>query len=368
MLYRNIQGLRAVAALMVVSSHTFWSLEPLRGHWIVQLGDSIGPAGVDLFFVISGFVVFLSAGKAGERAAIVGRWQAFRGFAVRRVFRIYPIYLIAFGVATLLMTKVELAPTSLEQQPWWKLALLIDQPNNRILAAWTLQYEMIFYTMCALGILISPRRILLVLGLWFVAVFSVWITGVFTPSAPMAPLVLEFVFGIVVALLVKRGFSKYAVASLSIGIGGILLGAIVFRLYGAGWFELPQMWRVVCFGLPSAFVVYGFVAIELRSKWQFSKRWVALGDSSYSLYLWHQMLFAVMAALCVNFGLVGKVPLIALALSFLVMAIPVAMLSYHQIEKRINKSDWLTRLAGEAKRKPSVAPAAYQSSSSRSTV
>jgi peptidoglycan/LPS O-acetylase OafA/YrhL len=357
LLYKNIQGLRAVAASMVAFTHSFSPLVPMRNHWS-QLVGAIGPSGVDLFFVISGFVVFLSAERLAKKA---GRWRALREFVVRRVFRIYPVYLIAFLIASLVLILIpaaELSPAGMRQQPWWNLALLIAKPNNRILAAWTLQFEMTFYSMCALGILLFPRRIVAVIALWMAFVVYIWASGVNTPSVFAAPIVLEFAFGIIVALLVEIKRSECAVSSLAIGFGGLLVGAVYYHLYDpTGSWALPPMWRVVCFGLPSGFIVYGFVAVEMRQMWTFSKAWADLGDASYSLYLWHQLLFAVMAAGYVQLGLVGKVNEWVLWLSMLAAIIPVSLISYHFVERWFNEAGWVTRLAGATEKKPTPSDA-----------
>lgn len=348
MVYQNIQGLRAVAALMVVFSHIFWPLEPLRSHWLVPFVDAVGPAGVDLFFVISGFVIYLSADRISSKVPMIGRVAAFREFVAKRLLRIYPVYWLAFAVSSFVMLRIELAPTWIEQRPWWKLALLIDQPNNRILAAWTLQFEIYFYAISAFALFIMPDKIRLALLIWVGAVFAVWLASwfVYEPwmmSIHLAPIVLEFGFGIIVALLIQRKLSEYGASAIAIGVAGFLLGAIIFKLHG-GWFNLSPMWRVVCFGLPSAFVVYGFVAVEIKSGWRFSNAWVSLGDASYSLYLWHQLVFAIMAAWFVQSGLVNHIPFTFLGLSFLAVIIPLAVASYHLIEKPIMNSSMAKKI------------------------
>ncbi|BAB53679.1 acyltransferase family protein [Mesorhizobium japonicum] len=349
MLYKNIQGLRAVAALMVMFAHIYPAL-PMQAHWTLPYVSTMGPGGVDLFFVISGFVVYLSADRLGKKAEIVGRWLSFREFTVKRVFRIYPVYWVAFFVASVLLltTTLVVAPPEISERPLWGLLLLIDQPNNRIGAAWTLQYEVTFYAICALAILLFPRRILLMLGPVAVAVFLGWVAGIVKPTAY---LFLEFVFGIVVALLVQRKISGHAASSLAVGVGGILIGAVYFYSQG-GWWVLGHMWRVLCFGLPSAFIVYGLVAMEIRAGWVFSRLWVGVGDSSYSLYLWHYPLFAVLAACYADLGIMSRVPVEVLALTSCSIAVLFGFVSYYGIERPINKSGWVARLAGTTGNKP----------------
>lgn len=346
MLYQNIQGLRAVAALMVLCAHFYVS------PWVQPAINAVGPGGVDVFFVISGFVMYLSADSLGKKD--VGRWRAFRNFAVRRVFRIYPIYWFVFAVASIVLatTTVSLAPADITQQPAWKLLLLVAQPNNRILAAWTLQYEMVFYSVCAVAILLLPRRILLVLGVWFATVFALWAAGLswhstyYVPAIYFfIPIVLEFFFGIVVALLAERKISGYALSSVVVGVVWLLVGAYVLSRNGG--YGQPPMWRATCIGLPGAFIAYGLVALEIRERWTFPKALVKLGDASYSLYLWHQMLFALMAAMWVKLGVHGGLPLRLVSIP---IAIAIGVASYRLIERPINKSKWVALLAGAEKR------------------
>jgi peptidoglycan/LPS O-acetylase OafA/YrhL len=112
------------------------------------------------------------------------------------------------------------------------------------------------------------------------------------------------------------------------------LDAFRGRLFHANgsWMALPSWWRMFCFGIPSGFIVYGFVAIEVKHGWTFSAPWKRLGDTSYSLYLWHQMLFAALATGCTQLGLVGVVPSELLGVAFVGAAIGLGFLSYHYVE------------------------------------
>ena len=337
MTFLNIQGLRAIAALMVVISHVFWPLVTVRTHWAQPYVEAIGPGGVDIFFVISGFIIYMVAKRSGETVGQVGRVKATYEFAVKRLIRIYPIYWVVFAVASLLMTHVELAPAWMEQKPLLGLLTLTDQPNNRILAGWTLNFEVYFYAVATVALFIFPRHVFLGLMLWFLSIFAVIVAAFKTGNTwmfdvPFASILFEFMFGMIVAALIQRGVTGYALTCTLIGVAGFLIGAEVNRVHG-GWGPLPSWWRMSCLGIPSAFIVYGLVAFEARKVWTFPNYLVKLGDSSYSLYLWHQMIFAVVVAGFTWAGVLGKVPNVFLVLGMLGIAIAVGLASFHYLEK-----------------------------------
>jgi exopolysaccharide production protein ExoZ len=196
----SVQYLRAAAALAVVYYHVSalsqetWGLDPERI-------DHVGAAGVDLFFVISGFVM----------AMIVGRPGAFDGreFWVRRIARVVPAYwVITFAVFALawFMPHLFNSTTADVYTLMTSLSFLaLDQGDGNttplLVVGWTLNYEIFFYAIVALTAgLFGDRRLhgasllliaLVVLGLWFV------------PEDPSLafytdPILLEFVFGILI--------------------------------------------------------------------------------------------------------------------------------------------------------------------------
>jgi len=146
-----LDGLRGIAALLVVHGHLtaflmFWLYEATTG-WIY-----VGPAGVYLFFLISGYVIPASLEHGGD----------LRRFWVRRAARLYPLYLVAVGafVATGLWAHI---PYYLEHRGATALAhltmmqVLIGVPDL-LFVTWTLAYEMAFYLLCAALYAIGQHR------------------------------------------------------------------------------------------------------------------------------------------------------------------------------------------------------------------
>ncbi|MET3652007.1 acyltransferase family protein [Dyella japonica] len=173
MRYRNIQGLRAVAALMVFCSHLFWDIAPMRTYRAKPWVTTIGLSGVDIFFVISGFIIYHVAGHSAARVVAVGHARAAFAFAMKRILHIYPLYWIVFGVAALIMIWATL-PASVSKKPAFELLLLINSiPNFRVSAAWTLAFEVYFYAVTTLSILIYGRKVFMGLSIWFALVACV---------------------------------------------------------------------------------------------------------------------------------------------------------------------------------------------------
>ena len=111
----NVQALRAVAALMVSIGHgAHPGIMPLT---LRALLSSCAYAGVDVFFVISGFIVSQAALRAGSRVRHEGRVVPAFDFACRRFFRIFPLYWIVLAVAIAFADRINIAPQGWPRTP-----------------------------------------------------------------------------------------------------------------------------------------------------------------------------------------------------------------------------------------------------------
>jgi peptidoglycan/LPS O-acetylase OafA/YrhL len=335
--YRNIQGLRAVAALMVLASHLFWDIPPMQTHWAKPWVTAIGLSGVDIFFVISGFIIYHVSRRSAWQAALIGRRKAFCEFAMKRLIRIYPLYWIVFGTATVMMIWLPPA-SSFMKKPELELLFLVNSlPNYRVQAAWTLTFEVYFYAVTALSMLFFPKRIYAGLLGWFatIGVVAVLVT-VFGLNIPLnyvfAPILLEFLLGMGVAVLIERGESRFRWLALCLGVTWLFIGSVPLQADG-GRAALSYLLRLACWGFPAALIVYGAAAFELGQSHVMPAWLQYLGNASFSIYLWHAVIFIGIAAVFDRLGWVGVVNRSFLALVMGLIGLGVGLLSYHFLEK-----------------------------------
>ena len=281
--FKLIQILRALAALMVVVHHAtimLWQREHLQLRTWFN-----GASGVDLFFVISGFVMTISSAplrKAKHPA---------RTFLARRLERVVPMYWL---VTTVKVGVLLLVPAmGVNALGNWNHVLasylFIPSVNPQgalepvVIVGWTLNFEMAFYVLFALALGLRAKPLLVagpvILGaaLWPLSGAPV---GANAFRFFEATLPVEFLFGAGLALLLPYMLRLSWLVGLGLAVSG-LLPLLFWELPNFSW------WRGFEWGLPATAVVAGALILERR--WGAgSPRWMLeLGDASYSIYLIH---------------------------------------------------------------------------------
>lgn len=279
----GIQALRFVAAMLVVVMHTdqaIWLRTPggATGHY--WTGGSVG---VDIFFVISGFVMAVSTGPspADSRA----RWSAAWVFLKRRFVRIAPLYwFYTLLKALVLLAMPSLAlRSSLDGGHLAASMLFIPALNHRGLiqptlpVGWTLNFEMLFYAVFAVAIAGGWGR------LWFcLLVFVLIFAGAhFFPQVVALAfyghtlLLFEFIVGMGVAYVCLSLPHPPPLAGLAAAAAGVAL------MVGTGW-------GLFTWGVGAALLVLGSVWLEpWTARLHIAPQLAFLGDASYSIYLSH---------------------------------------------------------------------------------
>jgi exopolysaccharide production protein ExoZ len=324
--FSSIQGLRAFAANLVLLAHLS-VIEIKYGHGVAVLPDWIGfgGAGVNLFFVISGFVMALVARDA--------RWSNFIG---ARVIRIYPIYWFYTSlVLVVFLIRPEMVNQSFAHPPSiLKSYLLWPEDVLPLLAVgWTLIHEMYFYIVMALIIAFAiPLRI--ALPVWALAVLAVsLLLNASSPAAAIVfhPMTLEFIAGAAIGWAILNGAVGGGRLCLMAGLA-LLIAGYVF--YGRGPVITNDSWaRVIYLGLPFIPIVYGVATMERQNQWPHLRGLSKLGDASYSTYLSHVLVVSVLGRVFVALPLHNMASEIIFLTACLVAANTVGALSFAYLER-----------------------------------
>ena len=278
--FLSIQYLRAFAALAVVVFHAC--------QW-VDIDFDIGAGGVDVFFIISGFLMWRITDVPGA---------APRGFLWKRVTRVVPLYWIATAAVTGLALAAPWIVPKVKPEPGHILLSLLFIPHLDPMGipfpllppGWTLNYEAILYLIFTTALFL-PRawRFGVVIG----ALFAITISGLFAYHLfPLFanPMMLEFAAGVAMAKAYGEG------PQLSPGTGWslIALGLVCFAMLKLLGIH-SDIGRWVLWGIPATMMVTGALAIETAGRLPRSKALERLGDASYAIYLCHWPLLALIA-------------------------------------------------------------------------
>ncbi len=327
----NLQALRGVACLAVVVYHVAQAeagyglgFNPLRpARWL-------GYAGVDLFFVLSGFII-----TATSRADL-GRPAKLPRYLFRRVWRIYPTYWAGVGLSAVLLAA---ATGAAGFGPGLAADLLLlprDELPQVVPVAWTLRYEMMFYLAFAALFLLPARAAVPALAGWAAAVAAAGAAGQLpeTPAGRMAasPFVLEFMAGALLAWWPARWSGRQAAGLVLVAVAWVAVASALVYRPDPNWLPTASWPRVLVFGPPAALAVLAAVGWE-RAGGRLRWRWLtAVGDASYSVYLTHAA--AMVAAVVLTAGL-GHTRLPHLGWIALMLAAGVApgLLLYRFVER-----------------------------------
>lgn len=269
----SLQYLRAVAAIGVVLVH---AVE--RRGWRFDIGQM----GVDIFFVLSGLMMWLIAERMPRSP---------HRFFADRLGRIAPTYWLA-TVFVLLMWVAGMK-AGLDQPDLWHtiksfLFIPAEYPGKEkiyplVIPGWTLNYEMFFYAIFAVALFAKAKLRLAILTVAIVALVIVGL--VVRPEGAIAvtytdPIMLEFLAGVWLGVLWTGTVKVGRTASASLVVLGVAMAGVF------AWLA-PEASRVLAWGAPALLIVAG-VALYERERTVPTWPWLLLlGDASYSIYLWH---------------------------------------------------------------------------------
>jgi len=362
----NVQALRACAALMIVVFHCGIEAERLSaltgGSKLFQ--EQAWGEGVPIFFAISGFIMVVTSTNA------FGSLRAAIDFMRRRIIRIVPLY---WTVTTIALAALLIAPNLMTKTPpgdhayivssylFWPSVRMDGQIRPLAAMGWTLNLEMLFYTVFAVCLILRYSRALIALFATLGLLVAARVAGLLPGTALNFwgdPIVLDFLAGAAVGIAFNNGLRISGVAAMALAAAGLILTFLCWIPEG----EQSELPRRLAEAAPAVMIfVAAALGPQIDDKWKLWRGALAVGDASYSLYLWNP--FAVMLLNVVwRKALLGVLPLWIFIPAGIAISIASALVSYRYFERPFTR-----RLSGrKAPRIPAgVGPAsaaAYGSS------
>jgi exopolysaccharide production protein ExoZ len=346
----SLQLYRGLASVLVVLHHANIILDrELQQDGSLKIFH-FGWVGVDFFFVLSGFIIFYI------HQSDLGHASRFRSFISKRFLRIYPLYWLVLFCKILLSlfgdTNSAILQTSFVR--FIQVFFLLPQPGinltNFIGVSWTLTYEIFFYVLFGMLILLKPK-ISQIVG-------TIWIVGLVANAANLLPtervfLVsfifnlrnLEFIFGCLAAYTVSK-FNNLN-GKLLIGFA---LGMLAISIFNTKYHETGISADIspLIYGIPFAVLIIGSVIWEKSTAIKIPPLLIYLGNASYSIYLTHGFILNNITRFYLNIAKKYHSNLLSLRsndLVYIVISLSIVMLSigfgcivYSAIERPMMKA------------------------------
>ena len=332
-----IQALRGIAALMVLffHMHPHWDLSPILSatSTITRWGFS----GVDIFFTLSGFVVYRSALRTIPESGI-------KPFAIKRLRRIYLGYwpvLLLIALTTVWTYQESLPP--LQKIIFSTLLLYPNIWDNWLPPAWSLTMEIYFY-LWIIPIAVVPTRyrikaivlIMLVLAAWGIAWVIIDPQGVFEGNQPLryglTGLGLEFLAGVLVAHAYDRRAPIFRTRQTTIPLCLLLIASGFAVGSMSPFFDRVEVMRAASFGVVGVATLVIALCLE-QTRFSPPTWLVAVGDASYSLYLLHTFLLDASGRMRMSLGISEPQSLLFFLLGLPVAIVVISMLWFRCIER-----------------------------------
>ncbi|MBD2193879.1 MULTISPECIES: acyltransferase family protein [Calothrix] len=321
----SLQILRGIAALLVILIHGTGVVETAFNENYLDQYFYMGNCGVDIFFVLSGFIIFYS------NYNLIGDPSKFVSFIRKRIIRIYPIY----WIVTLSILPAYAIIPSFGQGDELNFNVILTSlfliPNYRspiLVSGWTLIHEMLFYLIFGLIIVLKPKLSKSIIIIWSTIILVLFIYNFYAIEIniqnPVIRLVthpqnIEFLLGCLAAKIVintLNNVKKISTRTIVLIKLNVLFCALIIimsgfaRYYNIKIFNLLTGVHVLIYGITSMILILCLAFLDVLNKNVYSKdinydkvrkntgvslinRYVLfsglilLGEASYSIYLTH---------------------------------------------------------------------------------
>ncbi|MEN3929960.1 acyltransferase [Microvirga sp. W0021] len=334
----SIQALRAIAAALVTFYHVHGLTVLGSGQYTVADSfilnfwflEKFGGFGVDLFFVISGFVMTYITWECSRGAGSILPFLRDRITRIAPIYWIYTFVLYAYIKRFGVTIPIDELLYSLSFIPYKSQ---LDMSAPIIAAGWTLSYEMYFYILVSVGMLFARRTFIVGVGVFFL--ISLMMPSFWTPPSLIfgwvtSTIILEFYFGMLIAV----AYLRYPAVLKKLGWYSLVLSVAILVLWAHHDISLDL--RGFVWGIPAAGIVLWFLSYESSTGFLARKFWQSLGASSYSLYLTHMFLFPFFAYFpFIKWRIIDKIPMDLFVLCVGVMCIIAGHILHLLIERPV---------------------------------
>jgi len=275
----NIQLLRAFAAILVIMHHTLAHYEAMGGNlFIIHIISQWGFLGVDIFFIISGFIMAYTTfhkERTLQNAKIFVKHRLFRIF-----FGYWPFFLVMLAI--LYVTN----PSHLQELDMFGSFLLMNDNMFKLILpiSWSLSYELYFYLLFAFTFFIPAKYLLRSVQFFIFILLSFILYTSFSSKIQnsffYSPFLLEFFLGVLLYIY-RNTLTKLWLLPISI------LFMLLSYYYGITHETKNGILRIATFGMGAFFMVLSLYILEQKYIFTAPKFFVHLGDASYTLYLSH---------------------------------------------------------------------------------
>ena len=332
-----IQLLRGIASLLVVLLHCTANSSEVLHQFFLGNFFSFGGAGVDIFFVLSGFIITYTNFK------FIGKPDYFSFFIKRRMVRIYPTYWIIISLFLLLQVVFPLfyrTHFSFDIKNILSTFLLL--PGHVMVngVSWTLSYEIFFYFLFSLSFFIPAKKWSFYLAMLYAVILILLSVSGYNfehgngwLSLITYPMNVEFFMGVLAAVLIPKISHKIAVPLIITGSIIFLMSAL---LSNANYILVNNTFnRVIVFGIPSFLIITGVVKYESGNKIKVYAILLLLGEASYSLYLIHLPVVAATFKILAKFNVSNNIFIHCIIILIVFITCYSSILFYKFVEKPI---------------------------------
>lgn len=335
----SIQLLRGIASILVVLLHITINYNENTGQRFLFDIFRFGGSGVDIFFVLSGFIITYSNLRYLAQPSSVGK------FLKRRFIRIFPIYWIIITVFLMLQLAL---PAFYKSHFDTGLANVLQTylllPGHVMIngVSWSLTNELFFYLLFSLALLIPNKKICFYLmTVYFLFLIAYALISPATMNGNpykefvLFPMNIEFFLGVFIVLIINRISKNWIYPLLITGIALFVAGSLLsnsdFAVVSSSLHIALN--RVLLFGFPSFLIILAVVKLEFSKTVNVHSVFVHLGDASYSIYLIHLPIVAAFFKIVVKFNINNTVLLSLCSFVLLITVCAAGIFIYHKIEK-----------------------------------